>query len=92
MQTHGTTPPELQFPTTEAYDQSYTAPSEVPHNLIHGGIKRRRQFFRLVVVVTALAALYHVFFEGAFVLGTVAALVAGVVLGHLFFQRMTQLS
>lgn len=92
MQTHGTTPPEVQFPTTDAYDQGYAVPSEVGHNMIHGGIKRRQQFFTLVLVVTALAALYHLFFQGALVLGTVAALVTGLVLGHLLFQRITQIS
>lgn len=92
METHGTTPPEVAFPTTEAYDQGYTVPGAVAHNPIPTGLKRRQQFFRLVVVVTALAAVYHVFFQGALVLGTIGALTIGLLVGLLLFHRTTRLS
>ena len=92
MQTHGTTPPEVLFPTTAAYDQGYTVPGKVSHNMIHSGIKRREQFFTLILVLASLSALYHLFFQGALVLGTVAALATGLLLGHLLFQRITQLA
>ncbi|MEM7134329.1 MAG: sulfatase-like hydrolase/transferase [Chloroflexota bacterium] len=92
MQTHGTTPPEIQFPTTEAYDQGYAAPADVRHDPIDGGIKRRQRLYQIVLVVTALAALYQLFFQGAMVLGTVLALVIGVLMGTLFFSRMTLIS
>ncbi|NJL57303.1 sulfatase-like hydrolase/transferase [bacterium] len=31
MAIHGTSPMEIQFPATEAYDQNYSVPNEVPH-------------------------------------------------------------
>ncbi|NJL55139.1 sulfatase-like hydrolase/transferase [bacterium] len=92
MQTHGTTPPEVLFPTTEAYDQGYTVPGKVAHNPIAPAIKRRQQLFTVVLVLTTLLALYQVFFQGAFLLGTIAALIIGVVLGNYFFSRMMTLS
>ena len=92
METHGTTPPEIAFPTTAAYDQGYTVPGAVAHNPIPASIKRRQQFFTLVMVVTGLAALYHVIFGGALVLGTVAALALGLVIGLTVFHHTTKLS
>ncbi|MFZ4661457.1 MAG: sulfatase-like hydrolase/transferase [Caldilineaceae bacterium] len=92
MKKHGTTPPEIQFPSTDAYDEGYTVPGEVSHNPIPAGIKWRRRFYTIVLAVTALSALYHLFFQGALVLGTVAALATGVILGHFFFSRMTQIA
>ncbi|MEO0563545.1 MAG: SRPBCC domain-containing protein, partial [Chloroflexota bacterium] len=92
MKTHGTTPTEVLFPSLEAFEQNYEAPHEVYHDPIDGGIKRRQRFYRIILILTALAALYQVFFQGALVLGTVISLVIGVVMGTLFFSRMTQLS
>lgn len=92
METHDTTPPEVAFPTTEAYDQGYTVPGAVAHNPIATSLKRRQQFFKLVLVVTALAAAYHVVFEGALVLGTAAALGVGLLVGLLLFHHTTKIS
>jgi arylsulfatase A-like enzyme len=92
METHGTNPPEIKFPTTEAYDQRYTVPEQVSHNPIPTSIKRRQQFFTLVLVITALSALYHVIFQDALVLGTVAALATGLVIGLTVFHHTTKLS
>lgn len=92
MEKHGTTPPEILFPTTDAYDQGYAVPGDVRHDPIDGGIKRRQRLYQLILVVTALAALYQVFFQGAMVLGTLLALVIGVLMGTIFFSRMTLIS
>ncbi len=89
MEIHGTNPPEIQFPSTEAYDQGYTAPEAVTHNPLTPGIKRRQQFFTLVVVLTAIIALYQIIFEGALLLGTLGALVGGIAVGYFFFSRST---
>ncbi len=91
METHGTSPEEIAFPTTEAYDQGYTVPGTVAHNPIPTSLTRREQFFTLVMVVTALAALYHVIFQGALLLGTIGALALGVLIGNTVFHRTTQL-
>ncbi|NJL56673.1 hypothetical protein HC928_17060 [bacterium] len=66
--------------------------TEVSHNPISVGIKRRQQFYMLILVLTTLSALYQVFYQRAHLLGTVGALVIGVVVGNYFFSRMTQLS
>ncbi len=92
METHGTSPEEIAFPTTEAYDKGYTVPGEVSHNPIPGGIKWRQRFFTFVVLLTAVIALYQVIFEGAFLLGTIGALVLGLVVGYYFFSRSTVIS
>ncbi|NJL57304.1 SRPBCC domain-containing protein [bacterium] len=60
--------------------------------MIDVGIRRRQQVFTLVFWVTALSALYHVFFQDAQVLGTLASLGVGIVLGHLLFHRITNLA
>jgi choline-sulfatase len=92
METHGTTPPEVLFPTAEAFDQSYQAPHEVYHDPVSGNLKRRQRLYRVVMLVTIMAALYQLIFQGAFLLGTALALVIGVLLGTIFFSRMTKLS
>ena len=92
MQTNGTTPPEVQFPTTEAYEQGYETPQAVYHDPIHTGVKRRQQFYRVILALMALAALYELFFQGALWLGSIISLVVGVFLGITFFSRMTPLT
>ncbi len=92
METHGTTPPEVLFPTAEAYDRGYTVPSEVSHVVIPESVKWRQRLYQIVLVVTALAALYQVVFNGALLLGAIGALAVGVVLGYFLFSRMVQLS
>jgi putative intracellular protease/amidase len=92
MQTHGTTPPEVLFPTTEAFEQAYETPQDVYHDPVHTGVRRRQQFYSVILVLTALAALYQLFFQGALLLGTILSFVVGVVLGIYFFSRMTQLT
>ncbi|NDJ61585.1 MAG: sulfatase-like hydrolase/transferase, partial [Chloroflexi bacterium] len=92
MKVHGTTPPEVTFPTTEAYEQNYEAPSDVYHDPIPGGIKRRQRLYQVIMVLAGLAAVYQVAVESAFLLTVVGSLITGVLLGLILFSRMTQLS
>ena len=92
MQTHGTTPPEVQFPTTEAFEQAYEAPQDVYHDPIHSDIKRRQRIYGVIAALTSLAALYQLVFQGALLLPTVAVFVAGVLLGVFVFSRINKLS
>ncbi|NDJ54767.1 MAG: sulfatase-like hydrolase/transferase [Chloroflexi bacterium] len=92
MQTHGTLPEEVQFPSAEAFEQSPQAPRDVFHDPVHSGIRRRQRIYAVILALTGLAALYQLFFAGAFVLGTVGAFVVGILLGTFFFTRMNQVS
>jgi arylsulfatase A-like enzyme len=92
MQTHGTTPPEVQFPTTEAFEQAYEVPQEVYHDPIHSGIKQRQRIYAVIAALTSLAALYQLIFREPRLLPTVAVFTAGVLLGLFFFSRINKLS
>jgi hypothetical protein len=92
MQTHGTMPEEVLFPSTDAYEQGYDAPQDVHHDPIHSGIKRRQRIYAAIFALTSLAALYQLVFEGALLLPTVVVFAVGVLLGIFVFSRINQLS
>lgn len=91
METHGTLPPEIAFPTADDYDKNYAAPSEVYHDPVDGRIKRRQNLYRVVMILAGLGAIYQVVFGDANLLGTLGSFVLGATLGLVFFSRMTKL-
>ncbi len=92
MEINGTTPHEVLFPTADAFEKTYAAPSDVFHDPVDGGIKRRQRIYSVIMAVAAVGALYQLFFEEASLLGTVGAFVVGIILGIIFFSRMTKIS
>jgi len=92
MEILGTTPREVLFPTVESYEQDYKVPSDVYHDPVSSGIKRRQRLYRVVLILTSLAAIYQVVFEGAFLIGTVGSFITGLAIGTLFFSRMNLLA